>query len=142
MTYRMFLLAGLLSLVAVVQAATMGLAVQHTSYPSAEDSVKRVGDSLAMQYIGLPDPDRPNRFVDSLRRHLIVQNGDFMTWLAFAREVEQSIVTDPIRASREPWVLAAIGILLLLLGIVRVAFPGEVLAIIQAFYGGWTIRSS
>src|SRR5690606_6483701 len=38
------------------------------------------------------------------------------------------------RPRREPWVLGAIGLLLLFLGIVRVSFPSEVLSIIQAFY--------
>jgi len=98
------------------------------------DSIERVGDSLTMQYIGLPNPKRPNPFADSLRRHLVVQNGDFLTWLAFARHIEQSIETDTERPRREPWVLGAIGLLLLFLGIVRVSFPSEVLSIIQAFY--------
>ncbi len=98
------------------------------------DSVKHVQDSLAMQYVGLPDPDRPNQFADSLRKLLVVENGDFMAWVAFARSLENDIHTDQQKASRERWVIAAIGLLLLLLGIVRIAFPNEVISIIQAFY--------
>lgn len=145
----MLVLTGLLSAVAVANTATADISVQQPHYGTARDSikqtevaekmrladsVKRVGDSLTMQYIGLPNPNRPNAFADSLRRHLIVQNGDFLTWLAFARHIEQGIETDTVRPSREPWVLGAIGLLLLFLGIIRVSFPSEVLSIIQAFY--------
>ena len=149
MKYWMLLLVGVLLRVAVTQAAPPGMAMQQPRYRSVQDSIKqaqlaekirladsikRVGDSLAMQYIGLPDPDRPNAFADSLRRQVIVQNGDFMAWLAFANRLEQRIETDAERPGREPWVLVAIGLLLLFLGLVRVSFPNEVLSIVQAFY--------
>lgn len=149
MKHWMFLLAGVLLGVAAVQTASPSMAMQQPRYRSVQDSIrqaqlaeeirqadsiKRAGDSLAMQYIGLPDPNRPNAFTDSLRQHLIVQNGDFMTWLAFAQRLEQGIETDAERPHRESWVLATIGLLLLFLGIIRIAFPSEVLSIVQAFY--------
>lgn len=149
MKHWVFLLVGVLFTVATTGAAPAGAAMQQMTYRSVQDSIrqaqlaekkryadsiKRVGDSLAMQYIGLPNPNRPNRFADSLRRHLIVQDGDFMTWLAFAHHLEQGMEIDAERPSREPWILAVIGLLLLFLGIVRVSFPNEVLSIIQAFY--------
>ena len=150
MKYRLFLLVGVMLSFAAVQVAIAGAArPQPTSYrpvqnPAVQaqlaekirlaDSLKRVGDSLAMQYIGLPDPNRPNAFTDSLRQYVIVQNGNFMAWLAFAHQLELGIGTDAERPSREPWILVAIGLLLLFLGIIRVAFPNEVLSIIQAFY--------
>ncbi len=149
MKYWVFLLAGVMLGVAAVSAASSRVDMQQTRYASLQDSIrqaqlaekmrladslKRVGDSLAMQYIGLPSPDRPNAFADSLRRHVVVQNGDFMTWLAFANRLAQEVETDTERASREPWILGVIGLLLLFLGIVRVSFPNEVLSIIQAFY--------
>jgi len=98
------------------------------------DSIKHVQDSLTMQFIGVPDPNRPNQLADSLRELVVVKNGDFLNWLSFARSLEQQIEKDPEKAGRERWVMAAIGLLLLLLGVVRVAFPNEVLSIIQAFY--------
>ena len=98
------------------------------------DSVKRVQDSLVMQFIGLPDPDRPNQLADSLRKLVVVQKGDFLRWLQFAKSLEQQIEKDDERNGREQWVIAVIGLLLLLLGVVRVSFPNEVLSIIQAFY--------
>ncbi|WP_262248327.1 DUF4271 domain-containing protein [Parapedobacter soli] len=146
MKHWMLLLAGVLFGVAVAQA-TPAMDLQQTRYRSVQDSIrqaqqaekirladsiKRVGDSLAMQYIGLPDPHRPNLFADSLRQRVIVQNGDFMAWLAFARDLEEE--ADAVRHIRDQWVPIAIGLLLLLLGIVRISFPNEVLSIIQAFY--------
>lgn len=149
MKYWMFLLAGVLSVANAKQAWATAVTTQQPRYRSAQDSirqaqlaekvrladsVKRVGDSLAMQFIGLPDPSRRNAFADSLRQHVIVQNGDFMTWLTFVDRLEQQMETDAERPGRELWILGAIGLLLLFLGIVRVSFPNEVLSIIQAFY--------
>ncbi|PPL00642.1 DUF4271 domain-containing protein [Parapedobacter indicus] len=96
------------------------------------DSIRRVQDSLTMQFIGLPDPERPNQLADSLRKLVVVQKGDFLRWLHFAQSLEQPM--DDEKGGREQWVMAAIGLLLLLLGLVRVSFPNEVLSIIQAFY--------
>src|SRR5690606_27324730 len=116
MKYWMFLLAGVLSVANAKQAWATAVTTQQPRYRSVQDSIKqaqlaekirladsikRVGDSLAMQYIGLPDPDRPNAFADSLRRQVIVQNGDFMAWLAFANRLEQRIGTDAERPGRE-----------------------------------------
>ncbi|SKB85167.1 protein of unknown function [Parapedobacter luteus] len=98
------------------------------------DSIARVQDSLRMQYIGMPDPERPNQFADSLRELLVVEKGDFISWLAFARSLEEDIKIDDEKPRREPWIIMAIGILLLFLGIVRAAFPNEVASIVQAFY--------
>ena len=101
---------------------------------SAADSVKRLQDSLAMQFIGFPDPGRTNQFADSLRERVVVQNGEFLKWIGFAQSLEQQLPVDNRKAEREPWVMASIGLLLLLLGVVRVSFPNEVHSIIQAFY--------
>ncbi len=149
MKHLFLLVAGVMSCLAMATTLFAHVPVQQTRYLASRDSTRqaqlvekkrladsiaRVQDSLTMQYIGLPDPDRPNQFADSLRSHLVVENGDFMGWLAFARTLEKDIKTDAEKVSRERWVVGAIGLLLLLLGIVRIAFPSEVLSIIQAFY--------
>ena len=134
MKYWVLLLTGILLGVAATQAATPSMVMQQPYSPSAQDSFERVRDSSTMLYIGLPDPNRPNAFADSIRRRVIVRNGDFMRWLAFTNQWKQNSQTDAERPGREPWVLVAIGVLLLFLGLVRVAFPNEVLSIIQAFY--------
>ena len=141
--------AGVLSCLAMATAVYARMPVQQPGYLSLQDSTRQaqlaekmrladsiggVRDSLTMQYIGLPDRDRPNQFADSLRKLLVVENGDFMGWVAFARTLEENIQTDDEKASREWWVIAAIGLLLLMLGIVKTAFPNEVISIIQAFY--------
>lgn len=98
------------------------------------DAIRQVRDSLTMLYIGMPGPQRPNRFADSLRKVLIVENGDFMQWIAFANQLGEQGLADSEKAVREQWVILTIGLLFLFLGIVRVSFPNEVVSIIQAFY--------
>ncbi len=98
------------------------------------DSIKHVKDSLTMYYIGVPDQNRPNQLLDSLRKLVVVESGDFMGWLAFMRTLDENIETDIEKTSRERWIIVVIGLLLLFLGIVKIAFPGEVTSIIQAFY--------
>src|SRR5690606_9580756 len=98
------------------------------------DSIKHVQDSLIMQFIGMPDPERPNQLADRVRKQVVVQNGDFRSWLTLAQSLERQIETNQRKASREPWMLGTIGMLLLLLGIVRVSFPNQVYSIAQAFY--------
>lgn len=149
MKYRLFLLVGIILGVVAIHTATLGSvpvpAGSHSTqnpvaqpglneYMRPADSQSMAADSLAMQYIAFPDPSRPNALIDSLRQHVIVQNGNFMVWLDFARQLEHNTGTDAERPAREPWILIALGLLLLLLGIVRIAFPNEVLSIIQAFY--------
>ena len=132
---RQLLLFLLLTLgVSTTCLQAQGAATAAIQPPTVSDTLQHVRDSLTMQYIGLPDPNRPNQFADSLRRHLIVENGDFMSWIAFTNQLETAFNPGKERPSREPWIIIAIGMLILLLGIVRVAFPNEVLSIIQAFY--------
>ena len=149
MKHFFLLVAGVLSCLAMAPSGFARIPVQQTRYLSLDDSVRqaqlakkkrladsiaRVQDSLTMQYIGLPDPQRPNQFADSLRKLVVVENGDFMGWLTFVRTLEKDIQADAEKTVRDQWIIAAIGLLLLLLGIVRIAFPNEVLSIIQAFY--------
>lgn len=98
------------------------------------DSVRRVQDSLSMQYIGFPDPGRRNLLADSIRSLVVVEDGDVLARMAAARLAGMRLDAGQAKAQREPWVIYVIGLLLLLLGIVRVAFPGQVMAIVQAFF--------
>lgn len=149
MKRRFFLCLLLTLLLGAASLPTQGMPIVATQPPPAgdslrwvaqlekmrlADSIKRVQDSLAMQYIGLPHPNRPNRFADSLRNLLIVENGDFMGWIAFTNHIEMQRNLGDERHFRDPWIIVAIGLLFLFLGVIRAAFPNEVVAIIQAFY--------
>jgi len=91
-------------------------------------------DSLTMQFIGFPDPQRKNLLADSVRSRVVINDGNFLRWITFAQSLEKQAETDDEKAGREQWVILIIGLLVLLLGVVRVSFPNEVLSIIQAFY--------
>src|SRR5690606_30203999 len=98
------------------------------------DSLQQNQDSLVMLYIGRPDANRPNRFADSLRKVLIVENGDFMRWITFANQLDKQLKPHDEKAARDRWIIVSVGLLFLFLGIVRAVFPNEVMSIIEAFY--------
>lgn len=98
------------------------------------DSVKRVQDSLTMAYVGFPDPGRRSLLVDSIRKLVVIEAGDLLSWIASARSAEMRLDAGQVKARREPWVIFVTGLLLLLLGIVKVAFPSQVISIVQAFF--------
>lgn len=94
----------------------------------------RIQDSLRIQFIAVPDPDRPNQFADSLRKLLVVENGDFLRWIAFTNTFSTDVQPDIVKAKREPWLIFIFGLLVLFFGIIKLAFPAETISLIQAFY--------
>lgn len=98
------------------------------------DSIKLVQDSLQMQWIKLPDPDRPNLFLDSLKEVYTVKNGDFFAWHSQFKKISNLTENGVPKRSRDSWVLAVIASLMLFLAIIRVSYPNEVLSMVQGFY--------
>lgn len=98
------------------------------------DSMKRIGDSLAMVHIGFPDPQRPNRFVDSLVRVYEVKNLDWMAWAAkFIRMHSNEGLGKP-RNTAQPWIIWTILALILGFASIRIAFRNEVSMLVNAFF--------
>ena len=98
------------------------------------DSVKFVQDSLQMQWIKLPDADRPNLFLDSLKDLYTVKNGDFLDWNDQFKNVKQSLKNGAPKRIRDMWILGVIVSLTLFLAIIRASYPSEIITMIQAFY--------
>jgi len=98
------------------------------------DSVKFVQDSLQMQWIKLPDADRPNLFLDSLKDLYTVKNGDFFTWNDQFKDVKQTLKNGAPKRTRDMWILGVIVSLTLFLAVIRVSYPNEIITMIQAFY--------
>jgi hypothetical protein len=108
----------------VVQARVPKLAdsVLRTQNVAKSDSLKRVSDSLAVMYIKYPDPNRKNRFIDSLMQLYQVKNLDFIGWAKkFGRPINHE-GEGKLRKHGQTWVLVIILCLVLGFAVLRIAF--------------------
>lgn len=98
------------------------------------DSLKRVGDSVSMAIIRRPDPNRPNRFQDSLFKLHLVKDLDFKGWeQRFVKAAQKYAAGNP-RRKGELWVIGFVLITLILFALLRNMFFNELSAIVQAFF--------
>jgi hypothetical protein len=98
------------------------------------DSLKRVSDSLAVMYIKYPDPDRKNRFLDSLMQLYQVKNLDFIAW---AKQFGRSINHEgegKLKKHGQRWVLLVILSLVLGFSVLRIAFRNDISVLTNAFF--------
>ncbi|HEX8376927.1 MAG TPA: DUF4271 domain-containing protein [Pedobacter sp.] len=99
-----------------------------------KDSIKAAGDSISMVFIKRPDPNRPNRFRDSLIELYSVKDADFQSWIKkFPKKIDPFDKGNP-RAKGELWIIAFVVVLLFCFALLKNAFSKELSAIIQAFY--------
>lgn len=103
------------------------------------DSVQAVRDSLAMAWIKKPDPERPNRFLDSLISLYKVEKLDFAGWAAKFKKKDTRYDEGKPRPYRETWVMIVLLFLVLFFALIRYFFPAEVATIIHAFYSNQTL---
>ncbi|HEY0054249.1 MAG TPA: DUF4271 domain-containing protein [Pedobacter sp.] len=110
------------------------LQIRRDSIQHLKDSIKAAGDSISMVYIKKPDPNRPNRFRDSLIELHTIRNADFQSWIKkFPKTFDPFDKGNP-RAKGELWVIAFVVVLLFCFALLKNAFSKELSAIIQAFY--------
>ena len=98
------------------------------------DSLKRVSDSLAVMYIKYPDPNRKNRFIDSLMQLYQVKNLDFIAW---AKQFGRPINHDgegKLRKHGQSWVLVVILCLVLGFAVLRIAYRNDINMLMNAFF--------
>ena len=100
----------------------------------AQDSLKAIGDSLAMVNIKKPDPERPNKFVDSLLRVYLVKGFDFKEWASRFPKKVQRHDAGRVKKKGELWVIGFLFLLLFLFAILKSRFSKESSSIIHAFY--------
>ena len=120
----------------VVQARVPKLAdsVGSVQNVANSDSLKRVSDSLAVMYIKYPDPNRKNRFIDSLMQLYQVKNLDFIAW---AKQFGRPINHDgegKLRKHGQPWVLVVILCLVLGFAVLRIAYRNDINMLMNAFF--------
>lgn len=120
----------------VVQARVPKLAdsVGRVQNVANSDSLKRVSDSLAVMYIKYPDPNRKNRFIDSLMQLYQVKNLDFIAW---AKQFGRPINHDgegKLRKHGQSWVLVVILCLVLGFAVLRIAYRNDINMLMNAFF--------
>ncbi|WP_207422102.1 DUF4271 domain-containing protein [Desertivirga brevis] len=99
-----------------------------------EDSIRAVGDSLAMVNIKRPDPERPNRFVDSLLKVYLVKDFNFQEWASRFPKKVQKYDEGKLKKKGDLWVIGFLFILLVLFAILKSRFTKESTSLIHAFY--------
>ena len=99
-----------------------------------QDSIREIADSLSMLWIKAPDPNRPNRFVDSLVNLYKVVNFDFAAWAKKFPKKSAHFNEGKPRSTGETWVIVVILFLVLFFAILKNAFSKELSSIIQSFY--------
>jgi hypothetical protein len=120
----------------VVQARVPKLAdsVGRVQNVASSDSLKRVSDSLAVMYIKYPDPNRKNRFIDSLMQLYQVKNLDFIGWAKqFGRPVNHE-GEGKLRKHGQSWVLVVILCLVLGFAVLRIAYRNDINMLMNAFF--------
>lgn len=98
------------------------------------DSANAIKDSLSTVWIKAPDPNRPNRFLDSLISLYKVENLDFLSWASKFQKKSVRYDAGSPRTYRETWVIAVVLFLVLFFAVIRFFFPSELNTIVYAFY--------
>ena len=99
-----------------------------------KDSANAIKDSLSTVWIKAPDPNRPNRFLDSLISLYKVENLDFLSWASKFQKKSVRYDAGSPRTYRETWVIAVVLFLVLFFAVIRFFFPSELNTIVYAFY--------
>lgn len=92
-----------------------------------------------MVWIKAPNPERPNRFLDSLISLYKVENLDFRSWAGKFQKKSLRYDEGSPRPYRETWVIVVVLFLVLFFALIRFFFPAELNTIIHAFYSNQTL---
>ena len=78
-----------------------------------QDSLKVIGDSLALIWIKKPNLNRPNPFLDSLISVYKVENLNFNAWGNKFKKKQTQPIEGRIRPQRELWIIGVIFVLVI-----------------------------
>jgi len=98
------------------------------------DSIRSIRDSLAIAWIKTPDPNRPNKFQDSLINLYTVKNLDFAAWASQFKKRVSHNNEGQLNPKGEIWIVAVILLLIIFFALIKFFFPSELNTIISAFY--------
>lgn len=110
------------------------------SIKAVQDSLKAIGDSLSMVWLKPPDPNRPNRFLDSLVEHYTVKNLDFQAWKKKFPVKEDPHGQGKPRIKGETWLFYFVIFLLLFFAVLKNAFSKELDLIFQSLFSNRTLN--
>lgn len=99
-----------------------------------KDSLKAIGDSLTFVWIKAPDPNRPNKFVDSLIKLYKIEKLDFAGWVKKFAKKKGRYDEGKIKSKGEKWVIVVLLLLIVFFGILKKAFSKELMIIMESFY--------
>ncbi|WP_031301285.1 DUF4271 domain-containing protein [Sphingobacterium paucimobilis] len=124
-----------------LKAQTVPLTIPSDSLQRAvQDSLATVAlkkDSLARVYIFL-DNNRPNPYLDSLRKQVIVSDNNFVSWMEFAASLvthkEEATMPAVSKVDRPLWIIGVLILLFLGIGLVRLFFYSNFQNIIYGFF--------
>jgi len=103
------------------------------SITRAEDSLRQVRDALAMRYLKPLSSGSPNQFLDSIKQVYIQKEGAAWLWRKKSVDAMVKDIGKP-KAYRKPWILTAVFSLFLFLGLIRIFFMKDLVAIATSFY--------
>ncbi|MFD2552884.1 DUF4271 domain-containing protein [Sphingobacterium tabacisoli] len=94
-------------------------------------------DSLARLYVFV-DNNRPNPYLDSLRRKITVTDNDFVSWMEFTASLNKDKQAPTMQAlqkvDRPLWIIGVLILLFLGIGLVRLFFYSNFQNIIYGFF--------
>ncbi len=98
------------------------------------DSLKILKDSLSTLFIKAADPNRPNRFIDSLINLYKVENFDFAAWARKFPQKNLQFRKGNERTTGQSWIIATILAIILFFALLKNVFAKELTFIFQSFY--------
>ncbi|RYY34165.1 MAG: DUF4271 domain-containing protein [Sphingobacteriaceae bacterium] len=92
---------------------------------------KQVSDSLAMVFIKLPDPSRPNKFVEQLIDQYFYKGYGF---LDISTKSNKNLGTGIERRTRNGWIIGVVVLILLYAGFLRLALAKDIDKVLQSVF--------
>ncbi len=105
------------------------LRMQYVADSARQARERFVQDSINMQFVRMPDPNRHNQFIDSL-----LKNNGFDGYLFKNATPKHHLGVGTPRHQRDMWVIIAAFALLIYTGVLNRAIGKDIYSVIQAFY--------
>lgn len=99
-----------------------------------QDSIHYLQDSLQMVWVKMPDKNRSNQFLDSLKEVYIVRNGDLFAWVNQFKQDQKTLEKGTLKVHRSLWIVFCVGLLILFFSILKYNYSSQLGLMIKAIY--------